>query len=99
MICNGFKDRDYIELALRALRAGTQDPPHLRDDPRGARGRRGRRARSASSPLIGFRARLHTEGVGKWQDSGGTHAKFGLSTTELLEAHHLPAGSGPHELR
>ena len=37
-------------------------------------------------PLIGFRARLHAEGVGKWQDSGGTHAKFGLSTTELLEA-------------
>jgi arginine decarboxylase len=85
VICNGFKDRDYIELALRALRAGTRillisETIHeVREVVAVAR-------EVGIQPLIGFRARLHTEGVGKWQDSGGTHAKFGLSTTELLEA-------------
>jgi arginine decarboxylase len=85
VICNGFKDRDYIELALRALRAGTKillisETIHeVREVV--AVGRE-----VGIKPMIGFRARLHTEGVGKWQDSGGSHAKFGLSTTELLEA-------------
>jgi arginine decarboxylase len=85
VICNGFKDRDYIELALRALRAGTKillisETIHeVREVVAVSR-------EVGIQPLIGFRARLHAEGVGKWQDSGGSHAKFGLSTTELLEA-------------
>ena len=35
-------------------------------------------------PLIGIRARLHAKGAGKWAESGGENAKFGLSTAELL---------------
>jgi arginine decarboxylase len=40
-------------------------------------------------PLIGIRARLLSKGAGKWAESGGENAKFGLSTTELLQATHL----------
>ena len=97
VICNGFKDRDYIELALRALRAGTRillisETIHeVREVVAVAR-------EVGIQPLIGFRARLHAEGVGKWQDSGGSHAKFGLSTTELLEALAFLRRAGPDEL-
>ncbi|OGR61155.1 MAG: arginine decarboxylase [Elusimicrobia bacterium GWA2_69_24] len=37
-------------------------------------------------PLIGLRAKLHSEGTGKWKDSAGTKAKFGLSIPEILAA-------------
>src|SRR5678815_5617181 len=37
-------------------------------------------------PLIGIRARLLSKGAGKWSESGGENAKFGLSTAELLAA-------------
>src|SRR5256886_13030963 len=37
-------------------------------------------------PIIGFRARLLSKGMGKWAESGGESAKFGLSTAELLAA-------------
>ncbi len=85
IICNGFKDRDYIELALRGSLAGTQvvlisETIHeVREVVAIAKD-------VGIRPRIGFRARLHSAGVGKWQDSGGSHAKFGLSTSELLEA-------------
>lgn len=39
-----------------------------------------------STPGIGFRVRLNARGSGKWQESGGATAKFGLSASELLEA-------------
>jgi arginine decarboxylase len=85
VICNGFKDRDYVELALRALRSGmrilliSETIHEVREVVALSR-------EVGIQPLIGFRTRLHAEGVGKWQDSGVSHAKFGLSTTELLEA-------------
>src|ERR1700741_5646319 len=37
-------------------------------------------------PWIGLRVRLLSKGAGKWATSGGEHAKFGLSTSEILEA-------------
>ncbi|MGZ7274527.1 hypothetical protein ACXWPL_09845, partial [Streptococcus pyogenes] len=40
-------------------------------------------------PLIGIRARLLSKGTGKWAESGGENAKFGLSTAELLAATEL----------
>ena len=42
-------------------------------------------------PLIGLRVRLVAKGAGKWATSGGEHAKFGLSTAEILEADRDPA--------
>jgi arginine decarboxylase len=40
-------------------------------------------------PLVGIRARLLSKGAGRWAESGGENAKFGLSTAEILEATHL----------
>ena len=37
-------------------------------------------------PLLGIRARLLSKGAGRWAESGGENAKFGLSTVELLAA-------------
>ena len=37
-------------------------------------------------PNIGIRIKLATSGSGKWEDSGGDHSKFGLTSSELLEA-------------
>src|SRR5206468_4043758 len=39
-----------------------------------------------AEPLIGIRSRLHSKGAGKWAESAGENAKFGLSTVELLAA-------------
>src|SRR6185295_14684253 len=45
-------------------------------------------------PLIGIRARLLSKGMGKWADSGGENAKFGLSTLELLAATEMLKSEG-----
>lgn len=93
VICNGFKDRDYIELALRANRVGHRvllicetihEVQEIIDVANDVGGR----------PRIGFRARLHSHGSGKWVESGGTHAKFGLSTLEILECLRLLESNG-----
>jgi arginine decarboxylase len=85
VICNGFKDRDYCELALRAAVAGLKvvliaETIHEVQEIVGIAKDVGVR------PILGFRARLHSSGVGRWEESGGSHAKFGLSTGELIEA-------------
>lgn len=85
LLCNGFKDRDFIELALRGAAAGSRvvlisETIHeVRDIVAVARD-------IGVKPQIGFRVRLHSAGVGKWEESGGSHAKFGLTTAEILEA-------------
>lgn len=84
IVCNGFKDQDYIELALRGEKAGSRvliicETQHEMTDVI-------RLAREIDvTPRIGFRARLHSQGSGKWVESGGHHAKFGLSTLEIVE--------------
>ena len=84
IVCNGFKDRDYVELALRATKSGhnvllicetileVKDILDVVEE-------------VGVQPRIGFRARLCSRGAGKWVESGGSHAKFGLSTSEILE--------------
>ncbi len=85
LICNGYKDRDYIELALRAAHAGSRvilicETIHEVKDVLSVASEIG------VAPAMGFRARLNSKGAGKWIESGGNHAKFGLSTLEILEA-------------
>lgn len=93
IICNGFKDQDYIELALRGAQAGSRvllicETLHeVSDVLRIAR-------EVGASPRIGFRARLHSQGSGKWVESGGHHAKFGLSTLEIVECMRLLEEAG-----
>ncbi len=82
-ICNGYKDPSFIKLALQGIRLGkkvimvVEKIEEIRQIITVSR-------QVGVEPLIGMRARLQSKGAGKWAESGGENAKFGLSTTELL---------------
>jgi arginine decarboxylase len=85
IICNGYKDEDYIELALLAQKMGkriflvVEKPNELRLIASIAR-------RLKIKPNLGIRIKLASIGSGKWEDSGGDNSKFGLTSSELLDA-------------
>ncbi|MCB1851093.1 MAG: biosynthetic arginine decarboxylase, partial [Gammaproteobacteria bacterium] len=85
IICNGYKDQHFIELALMGLKLGkrlfivVEKPNELGLILNTAQ-------RIGIEPLIGLRCRLATTSNGFWDDSGGDMSKFGLSASELLEA-------------
>ncbi|MEY2879498.1 MAG: hypothetical protein RLZZ15_1878, partial [Verrucomicrobiota bacterium] len=85
IICNGYKDHDYIRLALLGRKLGkkiilvVEQLSELDDIIRLA-------AETGVKPMIGFRAKLQTRGEGKWATSTGDNAKFGLNTAEILFA-------------
>ncbi|MCE8018334.1 biosynthetic arginine decarboxylase [Halomonas sp. MCCC 1A17488] len=83
IVCNGYKDREYIRLALMGEKLGhrvylvvekfselpliLEEAEHL-----------------GVTPRIGLRARLASVGMGKWQDTGGEKSKFGLTAGQML---------------
>jgi len=83
VICNGYKDREYIRLALIGRRLGLdifiviEKPSELRYVIEEAKA-------LGVEPLLGVRMRLKSLGAGKWQNSGGDKAKFGLTPRQLL---------------
>jgi len=83
ILCNGYKDRAYIETALLAQKLGrkviiTMDRMAEIDTILAA-------ARELDiRPAIGVRARLTTKGAGKWIESTGDRSKFGLTTSEMV---------------
>jgi arginine decarboxylase len=85
IICNGYKDRAYMETALLAQRLGRNpiivvDRPHeLEVLVKSARD-------LGIRPHIGIRARLSTRGAGKWVESTGDRSKFGLTAAEIVQA-------------
>ncbi len=85
IICNGYKDEDYIELALLAQKMGkrifivVEKLNELKLVVSMAK-------RLKVSPNIGIRVKLASVGSGKWDESGGDASKFGLTSSELLEA-------------
>lgn len=85
IICNGYKDENYIELALLAQKMGrhiyivVEKLLELRTIATIAK-------RLNVKPNIGIRIKLASSGSGKWEESGGDVSKFGLNSTELLEA-------------
>jgi arginine decarboxylase len=85
IVCNGYKDEDYIELALLAQKMGkkiflvAEKLNELKLIIKIAK-------RLKLRPNIGIRIKLSTSGSGKWEDSGGDQSKFGLNASELLEA-------------
>ncbi|HTQ30077.1 MAG TPA: biosynthetic arginine decarboxylase [Opitutaceae bacterium] len=85
IICNGYKDHDYIRIALLGRKLGkkvilvVEQLSELDDIIRLA-------AETGVKPMIGFRAKLQTRGEGKWALSTGDNAKFGLNTAEILFA-------------
>jgi len=85
IVCNGYKDREYIRLALIGKRIGHRvyivveklselatviDEAH----------------KLGVTPLLGIRVRLASIGYGKWQNTGGDKSKFGLSAAQVLTA-------------
>ncbi|WP_287212168.1 biosynthetic arginine decarboxylase [Muribaculum sp.] len=85
IICNGYKDKDYVELALMAQKMGRRiylvveklnELTIIADVAK----------RLKISPNIGIRIKLSSAGSGKWEESGGDVSKFGLNSSELLSA-------------
>lgn len=85
IVCNGYKDENYIELALLAQKMGrriyivAEKLNELKLIVTVAK-------RIGIRPNIGVRIKLTSSGSGKWEESGGDSSKFGLNSSELLEA-------------
>ena len=85
IICNGYKDESYIELALMAQKMGRRIylvVEKLNELVLIANISK----RIGIKPNIGMRIKLSSTGSGKWAESGGDQSKFGLNSSELLEA-------------
>jgi arginine decarboxylase len=82
---NGYKDESFIRLALNGLRMGKTVILILEKVSELERILEVAKKRGVK-PLIGMRSKLYARGSGKWAKSGGEAAKFGLTTTEILEA-------------
>ncbi|GAB5496485.1 MAG: biosynthetic arginine decarboxylase [Phycisphaerales bacterium] len=113
IVCNGFKDDEYIETVVLAAKLGrriitvVEQPRELRALIRFAE-------QYGVRPSIGIRVKPTSTGMGRWATSGGNRSKFGLSATDLLEAMsfleehkmldclnllHFHIGSQIHEIR
>lgn len=83
VICNGYKDREYIRLALIGLKLGLKTFIVL--EKAGELGVIMEEAKKLGViPKLGVRMRLASIGAGKWQNTGGDKAKFGLSPRQVL---------------
>jgi arginine decarboxylase len=84
LICNGFKDEAFVNLALMGVQIGkrviivVEKLNELKMIVRRAQ-------ETGLKPWIGIRAKLYSKGSGKWASSGGESAKFGLTPSEMLE--------------
>ena len=87
LICNGFKDSEFISMAFAASNLGkkvvlvVEGPDelqliieHIKEH------------HPKNCPSIGLRVRLYSRGSGKWEKSSGETSKFGLTTVELMHA-------------
>ena len=96
IICNGYKDESYIELALLAQKLGKRVfivVEKLNEIDIIARAAK----RLKVSPNIGIRIKLASSGSGKWAESGGDASKFGLTPSELLDALKRLDAAGLHD--
>ncbi len=83
ILCNGYKDRAFIETALLAQKLGRRVVITI--DRMGELETILAAARDLDlRPVIGVRARLTTKGAGKWVESTGDRSKFGLTTSEIM---------------
>ena len=85
VICNGYKDREYIRLALIGRRLGHR--VHIVIEKLSELDTIIEESRTLGiAPLMGVRVRLASIGAGKWQNTGGDKSKFGLSAAQTLRA-------------
>ena len=83
LICNGYKDRAYIRLALYAQCMGV-DVFIVIENPSELPMIRQECERIGVTPQLGLRLKLNSIAAGRWQNSGGKDAKFGLDTQDVL---------------
>jgi arginine decarboxylase len=85
IVCNGYKDTEFIRMALLGRKLGKtvilvveklEELAHILRVSK----------QVGVEPFVGLRVRLLSKGAGKWATSGGENAKFGLSTADLVEA-------------
>jgi arginine decarboxylase len=93
LICNGFKDKEYLSAASLATRLGKEvvvviEKPFEVDQILEMA------ASESVLPKFGFRIRLQSKGSGLWEKSGGFASKFGLTTLQLLRAIEKMAAAG-----
>jgi arginine decarboxylase len=97
LVCNGFKDDSFIDLAFVGAQAGKNvvivieklnELGKVID----------RSIASGIRPMVGMRVRLYTRGSGRWEKSGGEQSKFGLTTAELLQAIKMLRDAGMIEM-
>ncbi len=93
IVCNGYKDRAYIETALLAQRLG-RTPIIVVDRFREVDLIVKTARELGIRPHVGVRARLTTKGAGKWIESTGDRSKFGLTAVEIVEAVDLLRAEG-----
>lgn len=83
LICNGYKDHEYIEMAILAQQLGkiaiivleqVEEVPMVIEASR----------KLGVRPIVGVRAKLSSKGIGRWGTSAGDRAKFGLTIPEIL---------------
>jgi len=85
IICNGYKDTEFIEMVLLASKSGRRIIPvvekfsELEMIVSAAE-------RFGVKPMLGLRIKLSSRGSGRWEGSGGDRSKFGLTITELVRA-------------
>ncbi len=93
IICNGYKDRAFIRIALLGRKLGksviivVEKLEELEQAIRASK-------EVGVEPMIGIRVRLYSKGSGKWSPSGGENAKFGLDTTSLVAASEMLKAAG-----
>jgi len=85
LVLNGFKDEEFIELAFAGAACGKRvvivieklnELDHVLNIAE---------RHEHALPVLGMRVKLYSKGSGRWEKSGGEAAKFGLTTTEMLE--------------
>lgn len=93
IICNGFKDQEYIEMALIAQKLGRQtiivvdrftELPMIINASK----------RLSIRPQIGFRAKLSSSSSGRWAETSGSKSKFGLTPSEIVRGVEMLRGEG-----
>ncbi|MEO1373152.1 MAG: biosynthetic arginine decarboxylase [Cyanobacteria bacterium J06635_10] len=85
LICNGYKDREYIETAMLAQRLG-QTPILVLEQIEEVDLVIEVSRQLEIKPILGIRAKLSTQGMGRWGTSSGDRAKFGLNIPEIIRA-------------
>jgi arginine decarboxylase len=85
VICNGYKDEEYVQTALLASKLG-RTVIMVVEKPSELELIRQVSTKVGVRPVIGIRAKLATRGSGRWESSGGDRSKFGLSAREMVDA-------------